>query len=152
MSHGTKSQILISFLSTLKDKPYSFLTNISPVWVQTKHWTKLLTLTDFKTVVVICEENWREVKPSVMDLNLADQHCMRAKHMNWPQSLQSTVWTLQSRTQQLHSWILQLIATQVQFCQMGGTGLQSWGHDFTVSLWEITANKSVNTDNKTVKI
>ena len=53
--------------------------------------------------------------------------------------------------QQLHSWILQVIVSQVQLSQMGGVGLQSWGHDFTVTLWESTINKSVMTDNRTLK-
>ena len=71
--------------------------------------------------------------------------------MNLLQSLQSTVWTLQSRTQQLHSWILQFVVTQVQLSQMWRVGLQSWSDDFTVSLWESTVHQSVNTDNKTFK-
>ena len=65
------------------------------------------------------------------------------KSMNGPESLQFTVWTLQSRTEQLHSWILQVVPTQVQFSQIGGVGLQSWGNNFTVSLWQSAATKSV---------
>ena len=68
------------------------------------------------------------------------------KSMNWPESLQFTVWTLQSRTEQLHSWILQVIdPTQVQFSQMGGVGLQSWGNNFTMSLWQPAETKAVKT-------
>lgn len=67
--------------------------------------------------------------------------------VNSPQSLQSTVWTLQSSTQKLHSWIMQLVSTHVQLCQMGGVGLQSWGHNFTVRLWESTLSQSVMIEN-----
>ena len=45
----------------------------------------------------------------------------------WPQSLQSAVWTLQKTTQQLYSWILQVVGVQIQLSQMGGVGIQSRG-------------------------
>jgi len=40
-----------------------------------------------------------------------------------PQYVELTVWTLQSRTEQLHSWILQVIVPQVQLSQGGVWGL-----------------------------
>ena len=55
---------------------------------------------------------------------------------DWPQSLQSIVWTLHKFRQQLHSWILQLVETQVQLSQMEGVGLQSWGQKSTADLWQ----------------
>lgn len=60
----------------------------------------------------------------------------------WPQSLQSTVWTLLQITQQLHVWILQVVVTQVQLSQMGGVGLQSWGQRSTADLWQTAAHQS----------
>ena len=82
------------------------------------------------------QENWRTFKTSLVDFILVDIHCTRAKYMNWPQSLQSTVWTLQSSWQKLHSWIIQLVVAQVQLCQMGGVGLQSWDQRITADLWQ----------------
>ena len=58
---------------------------------------------------------------------------------NWPESLQSTVWTPQSSREQLHSWILQIIGTQVQLSQTRGGGAENWGQSFTASLWQMTA-------------
>lgn len=64
--------------------------------------------------------------------------------MNSRGRLQFTVWILQAGTEQLHSWILWLALTQVQFSHFWGVGLQSCGHEFTVSLWQIAGNKSVD--------
>lgn len=36
-------------------------------------------------------------------------------NLYWPQTLKFTVWTLQKIPQWLHSWILQIVFTQVQF-------------------------------------
>ena len=58
---------------------------------------------------------------------------------NWPESLQSTVWTPQSSREPLHSWILQIIGTQVQLSQTRGGGAENWGQSFTASLWQLTA-------------
>ena len=58
---------------------------------------------------------------------------------HWPESLQSTVWTPQSSREQLHSWILQIIGTQVQLSQTRGGGAENWGQSFTAELWQITA-------------
>ena len=64
------------------------------------------------------------------------------KHVVWPQSLQSAVWTLQKITQTIHVWIRQLVFTQVQLSQMGGVGLQSWGQRSTADLWQPAAFQS----------
>ena len=48
---------------------------------------------------------------------------MKTQSVSWPQSLQSTVLNLQKITQQLHSWILQLVVTQLKLSQMGGVRL-----------------------------
>ena len=60
----------------------------------------------------------------------------------WPHSLQATVWTLHKFRQQLHSWILQLVVTQVELSQMGGVGVQSWGQRSTTDLWQTAAPQS----------
>lgn len=57
----------------------------------------------------------------------------------WPQNLQFTIWLLQSSSQQFHSWVLQLIATQVQFSQTRGARVESCSQSFTAFLSEITA-------------
>ena len=59
----------------------------------------------------------------------------------WPESFKFTVWTLQSWWQQLHSWILQVIVTQVQLSQTRGLGMENWRQSFTASLWQITASQ-----------
>ena len=97
--------------------------------------------------------NWWEIKGSIARFNTLRGlvsmttslwRLMLVQSVNSPQSLQSTVWTLQSSRQTLHWWIRQIVSTQVQMCQMR-VGLQSWGQNFTVSLWESTVRKSVMT-------
>lgn len=60
-----------------------------------------------------------------------------------PQSLQFAGWTRQPIKQQIPWWILQDVEVQGQLRQMGGAGLQSWSHNFIVSLWESTFRESV---------
>ena len=60
----------------------------------------------------------------------------------WPQSLQAAVWTLHKILQMFHSWILQVVSTQVQMFQIGGVGLQSWGQRITADLWQPAALQS----------
>ena len=61
---------------------------------------------------------------------------------DWPQSLQSTVWTLLEITQILQVWMLQVVPPQVQFCQVGGVGLQSWAQRRTADLWQTASDQS----------
>ena len=52
------------------------------------------------------------------------------------------MWTLQFSRKSLHSWILQVVVTQVQLSQTRGLGAENWGQSFTASLWEVTATQS----------
>ena len=58
-----------------------------------------------------------------------------------PEYLQFTVWTLQSNRQWIHSWILQVVVTQVHLSQTRGLGAENWGQSFTASPWQITATQ-----------
>lgn len=62
--------------------------------------------------------------------------------MHLHQSLQFAVLALQELPQQLHTWILQFVLTEVQFCESGRVGLQSWGQRITASLWQPAALQS----------
>ena len=73
---------------------------------------------------------------------LIQQYNRNRESVNWPQNLQFTVWIPHKGTQQLHSWILQLVVVQVQLSQMGGVGLQSWGQRSTADLWQTAAPQS----------
>ena len=64
--------------------------------------------------------------------------------VSWPESFQCTVWTLQSSRQQLDSWILQVVVTQVKLSQMGGVGVQSWGQRSTAFLCDQTSWQTWN--------
>lgn len=66
---------------------------------------------------------------------------------NWPQSLHFTLWSLQIIIQQLHSWISQLVVTQVQLSEVGGVKLQRWGLRTTTELWQPAALQSEITRN-----
>ena len=61
------------------------------------------------------------------DLLCSEQYCGNQRGLTptlyWPQSLQSTAWTVLQIRQQLPSWILQVIESHVQLSQMGGVGL-----------------------------
>ena len=53
---------------------------------------------------------------------------------------ESPVYSVDSPVQQslqLHSWILQIIGTQVQLSQTRGGGADNWGQSFTASLWQL---------------
>lgn len=62
------------------------------------------------------------------------------KHL--PQYLQLTIWTFQSTREQLHSWILEVIVTQIKFSQNTVWGLQNWWQTLTGLSFEITWGKS----------
>ena len=70
----------------------------------------------------------------------------------WPQSLQSTMWTLQKIRQQLHVWSLQVVVTQIQFSQTGGVWLQSWSQRRTAFLCDLTAWQPANTQTNITKL
>lgn len=60
---------------------------------------------------------------------------------NWPQSLQSALWTRYVTTQQLCSWILQLIVGQIKLPQMRGVWFQSRDKWSTSALWQSTRDQ-----------
>ena len=140
-----KCWILISFWGSLKDQSHSFLPDTNKIWVETKFVDKVTKCkTDVWSVIRQTQETRELKEPQHFCYGFKfSRYTDTDKHMNWPQSLQSTVWTLQSRTQNLHSWILQVdVVTQVQFCQMGGVELQSWGQRITADLWQPAVNQS----------
>lgn len=59
----------------------------------------------------------------------------------WPESLQATVWTLQDLGQQLHSWALQAVFTQVQLSHTGWVGVQSWCQESAAFICDLTAHQ-----------
>ena len=75
----------------------------------------------------------------------------RTPTLYWPQNLQFTVWTLHKMTQQLHSWILQLVSAQIQLSQVGGVDLQSWGQRSTADLWQTAVTQPENRINVTLE-
>ena len=60
------------------------------------------------------------------------------------ETFQCTVWTLQSTRKLLHSWIMQVVVTQVQISQMGEVGTQSWGQESTAFLCDQTSWQTGN--------
>ena len=98
----------------------------------------------FKIILKIMNQTF---ETSVKDLNLINRrkrNLPKLQSVNSHQSLQFTVWTLLYSRQQLLWWIRQVVESQVQLCQMR-VGLHSWGHNFTVSVWESKVRKSVMT-------
>lgn len=55
----------------------------------------------------------------------------------WPKCFQSTVWAFQSSGQHRHSWILQVIVTQVQVFQVAELRAEYWGQICTASLRQV---------------
>lgn len=66
---------------------------------------------------------------------------IRRTNASLPESLQGTMWTLQSSREEFHSWIMQVIVTQVQLSEFRGLRAENWGQSFTAVLWQITATQ-----------
>lgn len=112
-------------------------------------------VTDKLQLTNLNKEQWRskciyiQFHESVCHCGSVDTHCPSVGTRDWPENFQPAVWTLQSSTELLHSWILQLTMTQVQLSEVGGVELQSWGHDFTVTVWEEAIRKPATKEGNT---
>lgn len=113
------------------------LTLTGPVLNENKYRTfdflKDVELSDYKTDLL----NINLVLTSIRHKKVCDTSSV---HLH--QGLQFTVWALQELPQQLHTWILHLVLTEVQFRESGRAGFQSWGQVITAVLWQPAAPQS----------
>lgn len=65
-------------------------------------------------------------------------YIMRPEGVSVPQCFQTTFWTPKSNREQLHTWILQVIATEVKLPQLG-VGAENWSKHLTALIFQVTA-------------